>query len=166
MNIQNQGHYEEVKPADFWDENPTVEGELIDMVGVPKHDGTEYWKYKVRQDNGEEVEFLGGKIIDNRLRNCNVGTRVKITSLGWKTDASGFDYRDFSVEKWVNEGATASVAQAPRDSRTPDRVAAERGEVNRPQDPLNLGAGLPEEDKIDVDSIPFCRSIPWPMTKS
>jgi len=66
----------------YWDENPTVEGELIDMVGVPKHDGTEYWQYKVRQDNGEEVEFLGGKMIDNRLRNCNVGTRVKITSLG------------------------------------------------------------------------------------
>ena len=157
MDTQNQGQWEEVKPADFWDENPTVEGALVDMVGVPKHDGTEYWKYKIRQDNGEEVEFLGGKILDNRLRNCNVGTRIKITSLGWKTGASGFDYRDFRVDKWKGE-APATPAQKPLNSRSSSRVASERGEINRPsapQEPLNLGTGLPEEQETNVADIPF-----------
>lgn len=58
----------------------------------------------------------------------------------------------FRVDKWVNEGATAPATQ-PRDTRTPGRIAAERGEIARPMEPIT---NLPEDGgDINVDSIPF-----------
>ena len=56
------------------------------------------------------------------------------------------------VDKWVNEGATAPATQ-PRDTRTPGRIAAERGEIARPMEPV---MNWPEDGgDINVAAIPF-----------
>ena len=103
-------------------------------------------------EDGNQVTILGSKILDARLKKCDPGTRVKITYLGTQTSAAGFDYRNFRVDKWVKEGATAQAAQ-PRDTRTPGRIAAERGEIARPMEPIT---NLPEDGgDINVADIPF-----------
>ena len=54
--------------------------------------------------------------------------------------------------KWVKEGETTHTAQ-PRDTRQPDRVAAERGEITRPMETIT---NLPEDGgDINVEDIPF-----------
>lgn len=49
--------------------------------------------------------------------------------------------------------ATAPAAQSPRDTRTPGRVAAERGEMNKPMESITH---LPEDEGgVNVADIPF-----------
>jgi hypothetical protein len=160
MDTQNQGHYEEVTPASDlwnWEEQPELEGELVQTNERSKQDGTSYMAYVIERDGEHEdsnqVTILGSKILDARLKKCELGTRVKITYLGKETSAAGYEYRNFRVDKWVNEGATALAPKPPRDSRTPDRVAAERGEIARPMEPI---INLPEDEGgINVADIPF-----------
>ena len=159
MNEQNQGHWEEVQPASDlwnWEEQPELEGELVQINERQKQDGTSYMAYVIEREgeheDGNQVTILGSKILDARLKKCEPGTRVKITYLGKEMSAAGFEYRNFRVDKWTGE-APATPAQQPLDGRTPGRVAAERGEMNKPIDPITNLPG--EGEDINVADIPF-----------
>ena len=159
MNEQNREQWEEVQPdSDLWnwDQQPELEGILVFREeGIPKTDKPPYMAYTIERDgeheDGNQVTILGSKILDARLKKCELGTRVKITFLGKELSAAGFEYRNFRVDKWTGE-ASVTPAQKPLDSRTPDRVAAERGEINKPIDPIT---NLPGQDEINVADIPF-----------
>jgi hypothetical protein len=162
MNEKNQAEWEEVQPdSDLWnwDQQPVLEGELVSMEErIPRNPEKQpYMVYVIERDgeyeDGNQVTINGSKILDARLKKCGPGTRIKITFLGKELGSSGFEYRNCRVDKRVMDGATAPATQLSRDTRTPGRVAAERGEIGRPMESITH---LPEDEGgVNVADIPF-----------
>ena len=119
---------------------------------MPKTDKPPYMAYTIERDgeheDGNQVTILGSKILDARLKKCELGTRVKITFLGKELSSNGYEYRNSRVDKRKEgEGATTTGTQTLRDNRLYDRVAAERGEIAQPMEPIT---NLPGEDENEA----------------
>lgn len=109
--------YEEIKPMDFWDLNPIIEGFVRNKELVPSQiEGKpDYWKYTITKDDGEDVTFNGSKLLDPRFSTAEIGSRIRITFLGWSEGNNR--YRNFLVEKGtLTESAKQDVAEGKIDA--------------------------------------------------
>lgn len=134
--------WEEVQPkSDLWnwDENPILEGMLIAKEPKTNKEGRGFWIYTIAQEvngefeDGNDIKILGSKIIDARLTNCELGTRVKITFLENRISGGGNPYRMFKIEKWKDTGEKNNVVNGG----------------------IDMSSALEEQEKIDVEDIPF-----------
>ena len=93
---QNQGDFP--KMWDWESDGEKVEGELIKVeTGVGKNESN---VYTIKAEDGE-VGIWGTAVLDNRLSELELGTKVQIIYKGNKKNPeSGRVFKDFSVSIW------------------------------------------------------------------
>ena len=96
----------EKKQSEMWDwekDGNELEGELIE---IQENVGTNNSSiYRVKHSvSGEEVSFWGNTVLDNRLKDIEPGTKIKIHYLGIATSPkTNRKYKDFEIWEDVKE---------------------------------------------------------------
>ena len=151
--------WEEIQPVSDlwnWEQTPELEGELIEMNERSKNDGTTYMAYKIERnpeieyEDGNIITILGSKILDGRLKKCEIGTKIKITYLGKRISGAGFEYRDFRVDKWnkdIAELGNSKVNENQSADKYPWDVRDNQTLKNKDYED--------KTDRIDTSQIPF-----------
>lgn len=83
-----------------WDEDgEKVEGELVRVdEKVGKNESN---VYTIRIEGGEEIGIWGTTVLDSRLKDLELGTKVQIIYKGKrKNPESGRTFKDFSISIW------------------------------------------------------------------
>lgn len=96
---------ERQQQSDMWDwekDGSELEGELIEVQdGVGPNNSV---IYRMKAIDGAEISFWGNTVLDNRLKDMEVGTKIKIEYLGIATSPkTGRKYKDFSVYQNIEE---------------------------------------------------------------
>ncbi len=77
-----------------------VEGELIDMDAVNFSGGGNTGRYRFKRDDDTEFGVLGATILDDLMRDAEVGQYYRITYTGMKKSSKGGrPTKQFDVEK-------------------------------------------------------------------
>ena len=80
----------------IWEDNPELIGKLVDKsLGVKG----KYNFYIFELDGGEQVSVLGTKVLDQYLKDVNIGTIFKINYLGDMELSNGNTMKDFEVHR-------------------------------------------------------------------
>ena len=87
------------KMHDWETDGEKVEGELVKIdTGVGKNESN---VYTIKAEGGEEVGIWGTAVLDSRLNELELGTKVQIIYKGKrKNPETGRTFRDFSVSIW------------------------------------------------------------------
>ena len=162
----------EIKPIDpdmwDWDKNPVLEGTLSGMESHQAHSGRDFWIYEIELGSGEKAKFFGNKIIDTRLqKNCELGTKIKITFLGNEIAANGNPYRNYRVEKWNDENAEfarGGVEKGKDDTNLSSTIKNSTNEAlggnndnwqRKQREEFDIIDFPEEQERIDPKDIPF-----------
>lgn len=99
--------------SEMWDEKggkPMI-GQLISV----KHDvgANASTVYNVRDDSGEVIGVWGATVLDGKMEEVPINSRVKIEFLGMKTNAkSGRTFKDYDVQ-YIEPAESAAPAVVP-----------------------------------------------------
>ena len=88
------------KMWDWESDGEKIEGELIKVdTGVGKNESN---VYTIKAGGGEEVGIWGTAVLDSRLNELELGTKIQIIYKGKKKNPeSGRTFKDFSVATWI-----------------------------------------------------------------
>ena len=148
--INNQ-EWETVQPkSDNWDfdTSPILEGEFMKSEShFSQKNNRDFFIHflwvKDETGEGREVKVIGSKILDARFANCEIGTYLKITFLGFKMSGGGNEYRDYLVEK-----RKENLQLNYRDTTQQNPTTSAQKE--------SIVIDLPEEkEEINLKDIPF-----------
>jgi len=83
-------------------------GELVAGVyqgneAITLTNGNIAYRHAVRQEDGSEISFLGGTILDQILGDIPIGQRILIERTGTTKTASRRDMKAFRVSIWEDE---------------------------------------------------------------
>jgi hypothetical protein len=90
----------EVERGKLW--KPQRQGEALEGIYNGSHEAKFGKAYDIQDSNGELWTVFGSAVLDSRMANISLGSRVKIIYEGKKPSkkAGRQDFNDFKVQVW------------------------------------------------------------------